>query len=542
MKRIAPIIILFIIAFFYTRPFFREGYFPTHDGEWAIVRLAEMQREIKDIQIPPRWADYLNHGFGYPLFSFTYPLPYYFGIIFRFFHIGLVDTVKTIFVMSVFLSALFMFLLGRELAGDYAGFIASVFYIVAPYRLVNLYVRGSIGESLGLALFPLLLFISFRYILKPTTIHLTLTSLVLALLILTHNITALVFFPFWILFLYVVVFAYSEDIKRYTIRYFPPLIILGLGLSAYFFVPAVLEKKYIILSQTKLADVSENFIKLSDYLISPWSYGIKPSYQLGWVHILGAMIGLLSVFVSNKINRKKYLPFALFIIIGIGVAVFLTHSFSERLWYFLPLSWIDFPWRLMTVLTFFLALSTMFLAIHKIAKIIGMILIIVVLILNLKFAGPVDIFNKGDEYYATNDATTTSADELMPIWVLDKPKNRYQSKVETEEGMVEIINLRYDSASIEFNSFAKSAATVKVNTIYFPGWQFFVDGKKTMVRYDKPDGLMRLDIPSGDYKVVGKFTETPVRSISNIITFVSLVIFLGMLCYSIIERLKAKKL
>lgn len=169
MRRFLPIVVLIIVCLLYTKPYFRSGFFPTHDGEWAIVRLAEMQRELKDGQIPPRWADYLNHGYGYPLFSFTYPAPFYIGTVLRLFKISLVDTVKIIFVGSVVCSAIFMFLLGRELAGDYAGFLSALFYIVAPFRLVDLYVRGSIGESVSLALFPMLFYLSFKYILKPTS-------------------------------------------------------------------------------------------------------------------------------------------------------------------------------------------------------------------------------------------------------------------------------------------------------------------------------------------------------------------------------------
>ncbi len=541
MRRLLPIIILFIVAFLISKPFFKEGFFPTHDGEWAVVRMAEMQREIKDGQIPPRWAGYLNHGYGYPLFSFTYPLPYYLGMFFRIFHLGLVDTVKAVFILSVFLSAVSMFLLGRELVGDIGGFIAAVFYTVAPYRLVNLYVRGSLGESLSLAIFPLLLLLSFKYILKPTAINLVLSSVVLALFILAHNITALIFFPFWIIFLYVILFTYFEDVKKYTIRYFPPLIILGLGLSAYFFIPALFEKKYILLSQIKLADISENFIKLSDYLFSPWNYGIKPSFQLGWAHILGAFLGLVSIFISNKLQRKKYRYFAPFIIIGIGLSIFFTLSFSEKFWAIAPLSWIDFPWRLMTVITFFLAFSAMFLAIHRVTKIIGIILVVIIIFFSLKFAKPAEYFNKGDEYYATNDATTTSMDELMPIWVIDKPKNRYQSKIEVVLGNITVNNLRENSVFLELEALFHTPTTLKINTVYFPGWRFYINGEEAVIKYNQSDGLIRLSVPSGRHKITGKFSETPIRLTSDLITLVSLVISLSLICYSIFRKLNIEK-
>lgn len=540
MKRFLPVIILFVVVLLYTKPFFRSGFFTTHDGEWAIVRLAEMQRELRDEQFPPRFADYLNHGFGYPLFSYTYPGPFYLGSMLRIFRIGLVDSVKIIFVGSVFVSSIFMFLLGRELAGNYAGFLAALFYIVAPFRLVDLYIRGSIGESLSLALFPCVFYISLKYILNPNIVRMILCSVVFAILILTHNIMALVFFPFWIAFLFVSVLSYFEDIKLYSIKYFLPMILLGLGLSTYFFVPAIFEKQYIVLSQIKLSNISEHFIRLPDYLVSIWSYGPKPSYQLGWAHILGAIIGLLSVFAAKEIYRKKYLPIAIFIISSITILVFLGSPTSSDFWNTPPLSWIDFPWRLLTPLAFFLALSSVFLSIHKIGRIIGGILVVITVIFSLNFAKPAEFIDKPDIYYATNDATTTSADELMPIWVKNKPTQRYLAKVEFEKTNATIYNLEYNSKSIRFRVISKGPNTIKINTVYFPGWRFFVKGVEVPINFRSPDGLIRLEVPDGNHFVEGKFVETPVRRVADLITLLSFAAVVGLLAYSFLSRLKTR--
>jgi uncharacterized membrane protein len=538
-KRALPFIILFFVVILYTKPYFRPGFFSTHDGEWAIVRLAEMQRELKDKQFPPRWADYLNHGFGYPLFSYTYPFPFYLGETVRTLRISFVDTIKIIFVGSVFASAIFMFMLGRELAGNFAGFISALFYVVAPFRLVDLYVRGSIGESISLALFPALCFFSIKYILKPNLPRLVLCSVLLAVLILSHNIMALIFFPLWLIFLYVVVISYYEDIKLYSWRYFLPMILLGLGLSAYFFIPAILEKNFVMLSRVKLANPSTNFISLPQYLISPWSFD-QPSYQLGWAHILGAVVSFLGLLFAKSIDKRKFLPLIIFLIGGILVLIFFTHPNSAEFWNVPPLSWLDFPWRLLTPLAFFLALSTIFLSLHKTTQIIGVILAIITVALSLKFAVPRDHINKLDSYYITNDATTTSMDELIPVWVAEKPKERYQTKVEVEKGKATISALEYNSNSIKFAINAKTTSIIKINTVYFPGWQFIFSGKNVLPNFGQHDGLMRFTVPTDYYQVIGKFTETPVRLWSDMLTLGSIVITVLLLIFSFISRLRSK--
>lgn len=540
MKRLLPFIILVFVALIYTKPFFRPGFFPTHDGEWAIVRLAEMQREIKDLQIPPRWADYINHGFGYPLFNFTYPFPFYVGTVFRVFHIGLTDATKMIFVGSVLLSAIFMYLLGRELAGDYAGLLSSLFYTVAPFRLVDLYVRGSIGESISLAIFPLLFYLSMKFILKPTIPKLIFCSVALSMLILSHNIMALVFFPLWLVFLYVIVVSYFEDVKLYTWKYFFPMILLGLGLSSYFFIPALFEKQNIILSQVKLADVSANFINLKDYLLSDWNYGLKPSFQLGWAHILAAILGLISIILTKDIYRKKYVPLLFYILGSMFILVFYAHPFSAEFWNVAPLSWFDFPWRLLTPLAFFVALSSVFLPIHKVTKAIGGVLAVITVVLSLNFAQPQSYINKPDSYYATNDATTTSMDELMPVWVKSKPTNRYSQKVEVENGRTQLYNLVAESDAIKFKAVVSSPSTIKINTIYYPGWKFYVNEKEIIPNYQNPDGLIRLNLPNGDLNISGELTNTPLRLLSNIISLSSAVVIFALLIFSLVNRFRQK--
>ena len=102
MKISKALLVIIFVSFLFTLPFFKDGYFQTHDGEWAIIRLAEMGREIRDLQIPPRWSSFLNHGYGYPLFLFTYPLPFYLGYLISLVGVGLTSSIKLVFVLTVF--------------------------------------------------------------------------------------------------------------------------------------------------------------------------------------------------------------------------------------------------------------------------------------------------------------------------------------------------------------------------------------------------------------------------------------------------------
>lgn len=487
-------VLLIIIALVYSWPLFKPGYFITDDGVWAVVRLAEMVRELKDLQFPPRWSDFLNHGYGYPLFSFVYPFPFYLAAVLKFIGFSYVASIKILFILSGVLSALFMFLFINKLSGALAAFIASVFYITAPYRLSDLYTRGSLGESLSFALFPLIFYLTVIYNKTPSLIFSVLLSLFLAVLFLTHNVMALFFTPVWILF---VIFLNKKHLVSFLKIFF-----LALSLSAYFIIPALFEKKYLLLSQVKLAD-PQNYMLTVNQLSDNFS-----RFQ-----IIALLFSLFNF--QNSVYIFSLLMFSFFL--------FLTQKISLPLWFIPPLNIIDFPSRAFAQVAFFAAILTSFLSYNKKTLYLGLILAVFVVLENFFEIHPGNFFQKNDSFYFTNDATTTSMDELTPVWVKEKPKNRYLNKVEIISGQTQISDLNFNSKSITFSLNAQTPGRMRINTIYFPGWKLKINNNDLAIDYDNPGGLITFDIPPGEFEIQGKFKETPVRLIADYISLVAFV-------------------
>ncbi len=506
-------------------PFLKEGYFPTHDGEWAVVRQGTMHRAFISHHFPARWAGNQNYGFGYPLFLFTYPLPYYIGEFFKIAGFGLVGSVKALFVLSVFISGVGMFLLGKELFGYKGGLISSILYLYVPYRMVNLYVRGSLGESLSSALFPIL----FLLIIKISKDHnpklIGIFSILLGALLLTHNISALIFSPFLIALSIVI---YIRNKKKFPVRNLIAGFILGIMISAFFLFPAVLEKHNIVLSQIKLADLSKNFITF-DQLIRPnWgfgAYGEKDSFspQLGIVHLLSLVIGVILLFVYKKNLRKNYL--ALFSLISFAILIFLSFPVSLFFWKNTPFfADIDFPWRVLGPATFFLCLFIGFISTNRITSFLAIGLVVLAIFINTQYAYPKSFSNLADSYYFTNDATTTSADELMPIWVKEKPTKRVNEKVKILSGTGDISNMQFNSVQALFNSVSAKPIKVQLQVIYFPGWQVKIDDKIIQPNFNNKKGLIEFMIPQGNHIINANFIETKFRLLTDIISLIGLII------------------
>lgn len=487
-----------------------------------------MVREVKDLQFPPRWSDYLNHGYGYPLFTFTYPLPYYAGILLKLMKFSLVDSIKILFVLSVFLSAFFMYKLGSILSNRTDGLFSALYYLSANYRLVNLYIRGSLGESLALIFFPLIFYLAIIYLNNPSVWNYLFLSLSLAGLILSHNVMAILFIPFFMLFYFLYILHLQ---RRLTLSVWKKMILpllQGFGLAAYFFIPALLEKKYIYLSQIPLSALADNFIKLKDLVYTSWNYGLKPPISLGIGHSVALLFILICYLLFNNKKNKNNFLFK-FLTVSLLLLFYFININSSLFWKFPPLSWLDFPWRMMGIIIFVISLLMIYLPKRPILKSIFTLLTFVVLISNLNYAKPSTYINKPDSYYETNDATTTSMDELMPIWVKQKAKNRYTSKIEYDDKISAVTDLSYNSKKIDFNATVLSPVKIKINSLFFPGWKFQIDGKNTPASIYEPDGMMTIELNPGYHQIRGRFEETPLRLITDWVSILSAVFLIIMI-------------
>lgn len=532
-------------------PYFHSGYFPTHDGEWAVVRLSEMYRlVIQDHQIPARYSEFLNFGHGYPLFNFAYPFPYYFGLLFLLAGLGFITSIKVIFALTVIGSIVTMYLAAHEIWKDkIASFASSLLYVYLPYRMVDLYVRGSIGESIALVLFPLLLyFVSKISRTKRPVFSIVGFSVTLAVLITAHNIMTILFAPvLGIYILYYIVFFTKTIWWRYVVGF-----VGGVGLSAFFWMPAIFEKRNILLSVVPIADRNLYYVNFPQLVIPYWSYGTPNasdafSYQLGIPQIIVfciAAVILAMLLVNKKLLQDKVSLLAATTILLIVGLLFLLFKPSAFLWEHIPLlSEINYPWTLLAPIGFLLALLGGYLVTqHKYLKYVALFVVFVAVVMHLPYAHPSNYNDKTDDFYITNDATTTSSTELLPLWVHDRPSHRADQKIQLVVGQGKVskesFQSTYNSQHILISPPPTYDQIIRINTIYYPGWEAYIDGKKTDIDYSNDQGVMDIKIPKGTKRVELFMTETPIRFTADTLTLLS---GLGLLGYLLYTTLLTKK-
>ena len=352
VKKLIPIVIVVIFALISTAALFHKGFYPSHDGEYHVIRFYEFYKTLSSGVLYPRWAVDLNSGYGAPIFSYVYPLPNYLAAFFYSLGISFIDGYKLQMIIASILGAIFFYLWSKQFFNTYASVATSIIYTFSPYHFVDIYIRGSIGEVWALALFPAFLCAVTVLVKTQKKSFFTLAALFLAAIIFSHNILALMFFPFAIMYSAIIGVTYS--IKKKNWYSLLLLFFLSLGISAVFWLPALFEQHYV--RGLQIYNITETFPELYQLLIPSWGSGFavgdlqnQLSYQLGVVNILAVFFAgcIFLIRLGRKYKEKIIILFSLFSFL---ICCFLMLSYSIVIWKTVPfMNFFQFPWRLLSL-------------------------------------------------------------------------------------------------------------------------------------------------------------------------------------------------
>lgn len=542
LVKLLPILIIFIFSLFASQKLFSDKFYTSHDGGGHIIRMIEFDEALREGQFPVRIAKRINHGLGYPYFNFNYPFIYYLSTGLTVLGLSFVNAFKAILVISLIIGGVSMYFFTRHFFDKTGALVSAIFYTIAPYRFLNMYVRGTVAEVFALGLLPLS-FLSIEFIVREKKSSSILFIVVTSLLILSHNITALLALP--LVFLYFLFRIKGKKQKRKRVKKLLFGFIGALLLTTFFWLPAVLENRL-----TKLVELTEDyrafFPSPIEVLYSPWGFGSyvqgempgKMSPQIGLAHLLVVLLAIV-IFLVRFSKRKIAAQdgfFLVFIFLAM-VTLFLMFPPSIFLWdhvYYLQL--VQHPWRLVgyTILSASVA-AGYFVGQLKGEKIkftlaVGLVLFLLYANRNhirvnqyIEFENPFLV----SEVYGPS---TTSKDEHMPRLaprVYETPNQNgdiFPSSAGQSKRIV------WKSNYHAFDLLLKADANFRDNTSYFPGWVGQIDGKETEILYEE-DGFRRLlvHVPEGTHKVEFLFKETWYRQLADIVSVSALAGFLLIL-------------
>jgi hypothetical protein len=482
-------------------PLLRPGFYVSDDGEWMVIRLSAFYQSLSGGQFPVRFLGRLNNSYGYPVANFLYPGFLYIGSVLHLLGLSLVSAVKGILGTAVIGGTLALFATLRTRFRMIPSLLGTLSFVFSPYLLFDVYRRGSVGEVLAIAAFALALFSLTRklpWLFAPS----------IGLLIVSHNTVALIamlaLLPLLLL---------TKDRYRMLLA-----ALIGVGASAFFWLPALVEKRFVRFDAVAVSNPLEYFIRM------------EHAQLLGLTTIIA-----LALLIGWRVKRTLYER----VMIGIVVAGFVfSLPVSFPVWRLPQLgALVQFPYRFLVLPTvlgpWIVACVAEQLKGWKLL-LLSSVFVFVWLMGATTQLREVEFNDRALGYYMTNEGTTNVADEYMPRWVKDVSKSRPVETLEVIDGDVTLSTRTFTGEHMVVQAEAKVPSIVQINKIYYPGWGITIDNTLVPIDYQNATGVMRVTIPQGKHTLVAAFRETPLRFAADMVSVLSVI------CYAVMIRRLSK--
>ncbi len=533
---------LVLVTFAAVLRFWQPGIASDNDMLIAVYRAFELDQSWHRQLFYPRLGMGLNFTYGGPLFEFYAPLVSYATLAFHWAGAGFVEASKAVFSLSLLSAGVGAFVYARDLFKDRrAALVAGVTYEIAPYLLGNLYERGAAAEQLALSLLPWAVW-ALHHTVRDSHLRWVWTSAgLVALLSLAHNITALFAIP--VLCVYLGLLAAPTRAWRGLVRV-ALAIAFGLALSAFYWAPALAELGYVKAASVLLVsglNPDDNLSSLTN-LVQPWlffDYWGPMRFHLSLWQAVVAALAAASLAVTRRLPHRST-----GILLGLVAALlFLQISESGLFWQRMPLvRFIQFPWRLLGLASFFIALlgGSLFCGERlrgragALVAAAGLGLIMVASLWNLS---P----NLSPIWLSFSSAQASNADlyergrfgtplyfDYMPIWtVLDSASlsKPIPSAADSPPNDLSVPNVRIVKegiAGITVDIEADSPFSLRLHKLYFPGWQVYISGQPVSTGPGGDRGIVKANLPAGKYVAEARFEETPFRLTVDVLSFLAL--------------------
>jgi hypothetical protein len=539
---------------------------------------------LADGHFPVRWMPDASYGYGYPFFNYYAPLSIYVASALDFLGFGLVWAIKIAQLLGFIAAAWSMFALGKRwFRNDWAGLLTSAAYTLAPFHLVNVYVRGdSLAEFWAMAFYPVVIYFADTLVReaadrsrKRTIRAVMLLGLSYAAVILSHNISALIFTPFLLLYVLLIIIVQSKGNRLSTFLWTCAALAAGLALSSWFWLPALAEQSY-----AQLEPVTSGYFHFENHfrnldlvqLSLAFDYDVAEgrSFAMGLFQAILALAGMVSIGYyawkkhkasadSSVSDDAPSLVSTLFIVLSFIIATIMITALSRPLWESLPLlSFAQFPWRFLSVQAFAAALAAGGIALLPWRKVVVPVIILLLIVVSL-VGLELDFLDIGDdditaknlaeyEWFTGNIGSTVSA-EYLPRSVNPRPFTSAWINEDTRDS-VQVLAGEINSISSQERLTARQIWSVEVvspdaeiafPTLQWPGWKAKVDGEDVEIGTAYGSGMIVLEIPSGSHQVEIRLTRTPVRWIGEFVSLVFAITIFILLVWSRTERLRWRK-
>lgn len=504
-----------------------------HDIAFHASSWVDAAGQWKEGILFPRWTEWANYGYGEPRFIFYPPLSWMLGG--ALVSLIPIKAVAGIFIiLSQTLAGISAYALTRRLAPRRCALAAGAAFAANPDALLIIYVRSDYAELLAIAFYPLLMlaalplcgylddergarwaqvvFFAFAFAAiwlanAPAGVIATYTA---ALLFTCAAITQKRFMPF----------------VRGTAG-----IGLGLGLAAFYLVPAAYEQRWVNIGQA----LSKGLTPRENFLFT--TVADRPHTHFNYVASAMAVLTMLLIAVFACIARRRspagrkapvqrsaYRLWTALLVLAAAASLLMV-KITLPLWHALPkLRFVQFPWRWMSVLA--VAFCVFFACALSAQKRLWPWLAAVFLVL----AGAATYLGKNTWWDADDFPTIQyevelghgfeGTDEYDPRGDdhLDLAKKQPPAKFVAagRESISSRISVRVWTANHRvLEVHAEKPQQLALRLLDYPAWRVTVNGQRIPPDHLPGARAMVLPVPAGDSTVEARFIRTLDRTVGD---------------------------
>ncbi|MCL2038746.1 YfhO family protein [Candidatus Saccharibacteria bacterium] len=367
LKRHWAIWIILAAALVISMPFIHPEPLTGHDAPFHMFRYQGIANAWASGQLVPQLDPAAFGGFGYAPSLFYGPLTGWVVLFFTWLVGGhAYIAVNLLMILSIFGAALACYKLVREITGKATpAVLAAVAYAAAPYHLLDYFVRRADGEMLPFIFAPLVFLGLWRLLQKSPKNAILPLVIGGAGMVLSHNLSALLWASLALIFVAINWRGFfAKQSWKFTLPKFVYSAALILLLSAVFILP-MLEASNAALYNIMNPVFAET--NMGQNAEAVWRRGIHPgelffdtpiNYDLFYGLGLIAFLGVAAFAFARQNMPAKVRTFTRQMMIFGLVAAFMTTAWFFP-WQWVPrfLTSIQFPWRLLTISSFGLAIT-----------------------------------------------------------------------------------------------------------------------------------------------------------------------------------------
>lgn len=487
-------------------------------------------------------------GFGYALNIFYGPITTYIPILFSFFNNSSIVGLKIFTFLTVLFSGITMYKFLLKISKRrLVALLGAIIYIIAPYKLTDIYSRDAVGEYTAFIFIPLV-FLGLYEILfeKKKNFYLIIGAVGL---ILSHTITTIYTALFSLIY---ILFNYKKLKDKKIIKYLAIDVILILLLSSFYLFPLLEHKaygNYTIFDSEEMGAtgkyVQSTGLGIKDFLAS--EFGLQEIVYSFGIIILYSLV-LTPFCIKKQKNNNHYIIFLILSLISLWMC---TKAFP---WFIMPniLTIIQFAWRQEGFFIFFISYvcAVNIVCISEMFRDRKNIIAISVILCSFlcSFFGTYRYFeNRGFDVDKEFEKISIEKESIGPyninrdylpinaLYNIEYMENR-EDRVYLLKGNCKITSEEKDGLNMKFTASDVQNAKLELPYIFYHGYTIKVNDKN-IKGYESDKGFLCIDL-NEDGIVTVEYTGTFIDKLGYAISGTTLVILIG---YSILKNTKNRR-